>query len=141
MLSRREWIASLALAPLLSAQNSSFLSPEQTQTLASLGECIIPGSAAAQCPQTIDLILGIESAKNQQMFTDALGAFKNFADLGAAAQTELLTKAAVSGNELNRPFQTVKEWVADTYWSSKAGLKDLGWTGQMAWREFKGCPR
>lgn len=139
MLNRRDWIASVAFTPLLCAQ-PIFLTTRQTRTLQSLGECIIPGSATARCSEIIGRILSIESPQNQNSFNNALSSFKDFADLAPDRQTQLLAAASVEGHPFYPSFKLIKEWVADTYWSSKPGLQELGWTGQMAWPTFKGCP-
>ncbi len=33
----------------------------------------------------------------------------------------------------------MKEWTADAYWSSQKGLRELGWTGRLAWDSFPNC--
>jgi hypothetical protein len=36
-------------------------------------------------------------------------------------------------------FDVVKQAIATAYYSSEAGMKELGWTGQMVHGEFPGC--
>jgi len=36
-------------------------------------------------------------------------------------------------------FEDVKAWVSGAYYSSEAGMKELGWTGQVAWDSYPGC--
>ncbi|HUI40427.1 MAG TPA: gluconate 2-dehydrogenase subunit 3 family protein [Terriglobia bacterium] len=36
-------------------------------------------------------------------------------------------------------FENLKGWVAGSYYSSEAGMKELGWTGQMVWESYPGC--
>ena len=36
-------------------------------------------------------------------------------------------------------FENMKGWVRDAYYSSEVGMKELGWTGQVAWDSFPGC--
>ena len=36
-------------------------------------------------------------------------------------------------------FETLKRWVAGSYFSSEAGMKELGWTGQVVWPGYPGC--
>ncbi len=90
-LSRRDWITTvlqtsgaMALAPDVFAQalargnkpwHPVFSMPDQNEALVSLGECIIPGSAAALCNRVIDLVLSLESEKTQQETIEALSKF------------------------------------------------------------------
>ena len=36
-------------------------------------------------------------------------------------------------------FENMKGWVSGAYYSSEAGMRELGWTGQVAWDSFPGC--
>jgi hypothetical protein len=36
-------------------------------------------------------------------------------------------------------FDVLKGWVAGAYYSSEIGMRELGWTGNMFYREFPGC--
>jgi hypothetical protein len=36
-------------------------------------------------------------------------------------------------------FENVKGWVSGAYYSSEVGMRELGWTGQVAWDSFPGC--
>jgi hypothetical protein len=115
-----------------------FLSAEQNESLVSFGEALIPGSSAARCNRVIDLILSIESEKNRKEFLAALEAFK--VPLEPAQRNELLEKASRSGSPLWPHFELLKEWIADAYWPSQPGLRELGWTGRVAWATSQGCP-
>lgn len=115
-----------------------FLSAEQNECLVSFGEALIPGSSTARCNRVIDLILSIESEKNRKEFLTALNAFKGPSE--PAQQKELLEKASRPGSPLWPQFELLKEWVSDAYWSSQAGLRELGWTGRVAWATSQGCP-
>jgi hypothetical protein len=87
---------------------------------------------------------------------------KPFRSLSVAQQAEVLTEAASGepgrkdwiwepGTPLQEPergpevvtlrdhFDYVKGWVVDAYYSSEAGLKELGYTGQMFFAEFPDC--
>jgi Gluconate 2-dehydrogenase subunit 3 len=123
----------------------AFLTPEQNEALVSLGECIVPGSAAALCNRVIDLILTLESDKTKRQTLDALAKFDGaarhgygvpFQKLRPEQQAELLTAATEHGGQLNNEFQVIKEWIADAYWSSKDGMRELGWKGRVAWSSF-----
>jgi hypothetical protein len=91
---------------------------------------------------------------------------KPWKDLGEAEQSELLTAASTAnpGREerywtpgtpvmdylkqqggtspttLRDHFDHLKGWVSGAYYSSEAGLKELGYTGQMFFESFPGCP-
>lgn len=158
--SRREWIGRVVqaagaglFAQTVSAAEPSwkpaFLSSAQNEDLVALGEAIIPGSKEALCNRVIDLVLSIESEKNKREFTQALAAFqsaahhrygKRLAGLDHNQMEQLLARASSSGDSLSPRFHLLKEWLADTYWTSKQGLKELGWTGRVAWTHFDGCP-
>jgi Gluconate 2-dehydrogenase subunit 3 len=36
-------------------------------------------------------------------------------------------------------FDDVKGWVSGAFYSSEVGMKELGWTGQVAWDSYPGC--
>ncbi len=164
-LSRRDWIArvlqtsgALVLIANSSAQEHAdgnkawhpvFLTPDQNASLVSLGECIVPGSSAAFCNRVIDLILSIESEKTQRETVEALSKFDAaasaayggpFREILPPQQHQLLVAAASEDGALSPQFQLIKEWIADAYWSSEEGMRELGWKGRLAWTKFDGCP-
>ncbi|HEV2424989.1 MAG TPA: gluconate 2-dehydrogenase subunit 3 family protein [Terriglobia bacterium] len=49
------------------------------------------------------------------------------------------TSASESALTLRDHFETVKEWVSRTYYSSEVGLRDLGWTGRVMWESWPSC--
>ena len=93
----------------------------------------------------------------------SLGRYQRpFKGLSEAQQIELLTAASTTepgrqewiwkpGEVLKQPepgpetvtlrdhFDVVKSWVVDCYYSSEAGQKALGGTGQMFWNSFPNC--
>ncbi len=144
--------AGLAAAPLVAQRKTEelwspqFLSTEQSQALIAIGERIIPGSAAAQCNRLIDLCMVLQSDEHRQAFVQALAEFdsnakkqygKPFQALPPSQQDELLT--AASAPHPTPAFATIKEWMADSYWSSQQGLRDLGSNGRMAWQTYPTC--
>jgi Gluconate 2-dehydrogenase subunit 3 len=163
VLGRREWICralqtlpALAILPAGSGAEvdsdlnwkSAVLSSEQNAALVVLGERILPGSSAAHCNRVIDLILTVESEKNKRDLFHALSAIDDasklrhrqpFTGLKIESQDELLAQISKPGHPLYQQFDVVKEWIADTYWSSQQGLKELGWNGRMAWSNFAAC--
>jgi len=36
-------------------------------------------------------------------------------------------------------FENIKGWVSGAFYSSEFGMKELGWTGQVAWESLPGC--
>jgi hypothetical protein len=36
-------------------------------------------------------------------------------------------------------FQNLKTWIAGAYYSSEVGMRELGWTGTMFFRDYPGC--
>jgi hypothetical protein len=115
-----------------------FLDKHAFDTLAILGEQIVPGSRAAKVPEFLDRLLAVESMDTQKRFTQAIGAFerqardahgKPWKSLTAAEATAILTKMSEApGTEgTRRAFDTIKGGVAETYFATEAGLKELGW--------------
>ena len=155
-ISRREWMLRAAQASgflaitgsLEAAWSPQFLTALQNATLTALGERIIPGSTAAQCNRFIDLMMTIETEKIRDELSQSLAAFDTaaqkkhgsaFSRLQPQQQDKLLEEASAEHAPLNPEFLVIKEWIADAYWTSRQGLHDLGWNGQMAWSAFPGC--
>ena len=138
-----------------------FLSAEQEELLAALGEAIVPGSGKAQVDRFIDLLLNVETAKHQSKFAESLAAFeaesqtrygKRFPSLDASQQIALLTAAASQPSKEDSPgggpkpnpslhdhFENLKGWISGAYYSSEAGMRELGWTGEYVFESFPGC--
>jgi hypothetical protein len=131
------------------AWQPAFLTSNQNEALIAIGEGIIPGSKEALCNRVIDLILSIDSEKNKREFTAALAAFDSASQkqfekpvnaLTSEQMNKLLDSASTNTNPIWPHFDLLKEWLADSYWSSQQGLRELGWTGRMVWEKFDGCP-
>ena len=147
-LHRRDWIARVlqglggtAIALQLRGQEHAdqgnvaawrpvFLTAAQNDTLVSLGERIVPGSAAAGCNRVIDLIVSLEGDGPKQQLIEALAKFEKRAqdlhhmrvvELSPEQQDEILLGASAENGSLNAEFHLLKEWTADAYWSSQAG--------------------
>jgi hypothetical protein len=148
-----------------------FLDPHQLETIASLAEAILPGSAAAGVAPFVDRLLAVDTPESQRAFLAALGAIQaesaaRFARpwlaLAPEQKTELLTSASTGkpsreprywtpGQPVLAPepplvpptlrdrFDLLKERIAIAYYSSEAGMKELGWTGNMIHEAFTGC--
>jgi len=120
-----------------------FLDAHAFATLAILSEQIVPGSRAAQVPEFLDRLLAVEATDTQKSFMQALGAFereareahaKPWKSLTAEEATALLTKISTQpeSEPMRMSFDAVKEAVAETYWESEIGMKELGWNGSVA---------
>jgi hypothetical protein len=127
-----------------------FLDKHAFDTLAILGEQIVPGSRAAKVPEFLDRLLAVESTDTQKRFTQSLGAFerqardahgKPWKALTAAQATALLTRMseAPGSESIRRAFDFVKGGVAETYFASEAGLKELGWNRSVMFASPIAC--
>ncbi len=88
-----------------------------------------------------------------------------FKDLSNEQQTKILTDASTEGTEeapvsrrrrrrspstetepatsdqaLRNHFENLKGWITGAYYSSEAGMRELGWTGNFVFESFPGCP-
>lgn len=144
-----------------------FFSPAQKETLASLAEAIVPGSAKADVAGFLDRLLAVDSAAGQRAFLAALGAIEGVAiarhgrawrSLDAAQQTELLTAISTGPSSgatrypvpaavppgpaptLRDRFDHLKARIATAYFTSEPGLRELGWKGEPIHEAFTGCP-
>ena len=120
-----------------------FFDAHTFDTVAILSEQIVPGSRAAQVPEFLDRLLAVESTETQKSFMQALGAFEREAreaharpwkSLTAEEATALLTKISEQpeSEPMRQSFEALKEAVAETYWESEIGKKELGWNGAVA---------
>jgi hypothetical protein len=127
-----------------------FLSAQQEETLASLAEAVVPGSRKAQSERFIDLLLSVDTAAHQKSFADSLAAFetesqkrfgKRFPALNADEENALLTDASTGEEKsgLRKHFEHLKGWISGAYYSSEAGMRELGWTEDRVFERFPGC--
>ena len=97
------------------AYKPEFFDRHQFETLESLAERIVPGSAKAKSSEFIDQLLAVDSAEDQRSFLTALGAFEGRAmtrsgrpwkQLAEADQIAILTEASTmaSGRPADRPW-------------------------------------
>ena len=128
----------------------AFLDQHAFDTLAILGEQIVPGSRAAKVPEFLDRLLAVESTDTQKRFVQAIGAFerqareahgKPWKSLAAAEATALLAKMSEApGSEATRrAFETIKGGVAETYFATETGLKELGWNHSVMFASPIAC--
>lgn len=127
-----------------------FLDRYAFDTLALLSEQIVPGSRAAAVPEFLDRLLAVESTDTQKRFMQALGAFEREAreahglpwkTLTPEQATALLTKiSAQPGSDATRQaFERIKAAVAEAYFSTETGMKELGWDGSVAFAPPSAC--
>jgi|SRR3954465_2168516 len=140
-----------------------FLDAHQFEMVQTLAERIVPGSTKANSAQFIDQLLTVSTSKEQRGFLQALGAFEQSATARASTswtqltekqQNDLLTVASTekAGTPSNTPgasrarrvtirdqFETLKGWIVGAYYSSEAGMRELGWTGNMFFAALPGC--
>ena len=124
-----------------------FLSPQQNDTLAALAESIVPGSAKVHVNRFVDLLLSADTMENREKFVASLAAMesgskveftRSFPQLTASEKDELLASVSAGGPH-QKHFDDLKEWVTVAYYSSEDGMRELGWTGEHAFRTFPGC--
>jgi hypothetical protein len=139
-----------------------FLSAQQNETLCALSESIVPGSMKAHANRFIDLLLRVNKPEHQRKFAESLAAFetesqkrfgKQFPSLDSNEKNMLLTDASAQSSEaksseadgeekrsaLKGHFESLKGWISGAYYSSEAGMKELGWTGDYVFESFPGC--
>ncbi len=119
-------------------------------TLKKLGDIIVPGASDAGAAEFIDFL----SSHNDELAAIFNGGFgwldhymqktygADFLNAAAAQQTELLDKLAYEKNRTPETAPGVQFWtwtrnmVIDAYYTSPAGVKDLGYMGNGAMRVF-----
>ena len=132
----------------------------ELQTLRVLSDLILPpdersgGGIAAGTAEFID-VMASEDKKLQAAFTGGLAWLdramqgrhgKAFRECTAAQQREMLdriawrSKAAPELGPGVQFFALVRAWTVDAFYSSREGVKDLGYAGNTAVAEFNGCP-
>ena len=129
-----------------------FLDQHAFDTLSGLSEQIVPGSRAAKVPEFLDRLLAVEKTETQKRFVQALGGFereareahgKPWKALTSEQATALLTKisALPDGDDQRGPFDAIKHAVAESYYSSEPGMKEMGWDGTFAFAPPSVCGR
>ena len=123
------------------AKKPQFFDAHQFATLTLVSELIVPGSVASGSPAWIDEVLAIEHEDVRRTFTSALAAVdaaardqhgSTFRALPATQQPALL-------ESLTTPVATLKSWIAGAHYSSEAGMKELGFTGNVFFESFPAC--
>ena len=143
----------------------AFLNDHQNETLIALSDVIIPatdspGAKEALVNRYLDLLLSVQPATVQQRFVDGLAFVdsesqkqfgKDFVALPAEDQVSLLTAWAYPEQpdlwvqQENKPdpgqkhFAHLKGMIADAYYGSEIGAKELGWDGEITHGPYQGC--
>jgi gluconate 2-dehydrogenase gamma chain len=144
------------------AYTPKFFDPHQYKTLQALCETIIPadadsgGALEGGAPEFIDLLTS-ENADFQKTLGDGLKWLdaacttrytKSWIDCAPPQQTEILDLIAYRKNAdhdetLIDPvefFRFLRNFTADGFFTSKIGIKYLGYKGNTFLTEFPGCP-
>ena len=127
-----------------------FLDQHGFDTLAILSEQIVPGSRAARVPEFLDRLLAVESTETQKRAMQVLGTFEREAReahglpwkaLTAAQATALLTQISTRSDSdvARQAFDGIKGAVAETYFWTEAGMKELGWDGSVTFTPPSVC--
>lgn len=132
----------------------------ENRRLVVLAERIVPGSEKTKVNRFIDLLLSVDNEKHRREFVDALAAFeaesgkrfgKHLTALDGAQLDEILADASLNRvvgqatscereeNGLHEHFENLKGWISGAYYSSEAGMRELGWTGDYVFEKFPGC--
>lgn len=124
------------------------LSAEQFAALDRIAEAIVPGSRKAQSAAFIDLLLSVDSETSQRELAAALAALEEAcrqkSGKGAAAASPgdlnvLLETAATKGSANHAHFENLKGWAVAAYYSSEAGMRELGWTPDRVFPSYPAC--
>jgi hypothetical protein len=125
-----------------------FLNAQQNESLIALAEIMVPGSTKAQVNRFIDLLLSVDKPESQREFAESLAAFdaeaqrrfgNGFPALDENQREMLLTNASEKQSTLHGHFENLKGWISGAYYSSEAGMRELGWTGDYAFEKLPGC--
>jgi len=144
--------AAAAEAPVLAKPGDAhvFFDGHAFDTLALLSEQIVPGSRAAGVPEFLDRLLAVETTETQKHVTQTLGAFEREARdahgmpwkaLTQEQARALLTKISTQpdAEPSRRAFDGLKAAVAESYYSSEVGMKELGWDGSVTFAPPRVC--
>ena len=143
----------------------AFLNNHQNDTLIALSDVIIPttdspGAKEALVNRYLDLLLSVQPAPFQQRFVDGLAFVdsesqkqfgRDFVALSAEDQISLLTAWAYpeqpdwwieqesKSDPGQKHFAYLKGMIADAYYGSEIGAKELGWDGEITHGPYQGC--
>ena len=142
--------AAAAAQPEVPTSGLLFLDSHAFDTLTTLGEQIVPGSRDAQVPEFLDRLLAVESTETQKRFMQAIGAFEQSARathgtpwkaLAPEQANALLTRISTlpDSDATREAFERIKGAVAETYFQTEIGMKELGWDGSRTFAPPSVC--
>jgi hypothetical protein len=143
----------------------AFFSDHQNETLIIISDLMIPetdtpGAKAALVNRFLDLLLAAEKREAQQSFLNSLSYLDGeararygdaFRYIPQESQIELLRLFAYpnsldtwgEGKTADQTghahFANLKGWITRVFFSSEAGMKALGWDGEVPHGELKSC--
>jgi hypothetical protein len=127
------------------------LTQHEVDTLKTLAEIIVPGASKGNSAEFIDLL----SSQNPEMSAIYTGGIAwldeemkrqyhaDFLEAKAEQRTEMLDKIAYRKNRTAELapgivfFNWARRMTVDAYYTSAAGIKEVGYTGNRALKEFK----
>jgi gluconate 2-dehydrogenase gamma chain len=127
------------------------LTQHEFDTLKTLAEIIVPGASKGNSAEFIDLL----SSQNPEMSAIYTGGIAwldeemkrqyhaDFLEAKAEQRTEMLDKIAYRKNRTAELapgivfFNWARRMTVDAYYTSAAGIKEVGYTGNRALKEFK----
>lgn len=144
-------VTAVAPPPAVTAGNSLvFLDQHTFDTLNLLSDQIVPGARAARVAEVVDRLLDVEATDTQKRFMQSIGVFerearesqgKPWKALTAEQANELLTTLSTLPWEDTRrqSFEGLKVALAEIYYSTEPGMKELGWQGTVAFAQSTVC--
>lgn len=117
--------------------------------LSELCERIVPGAREAGVPEFIDLLASenedyLYRVSGGLMWLDSACADRHgkpFLECAPEAQKQILDEIAFSGDGPGAMFFAfLRDLALDGYFTSRAGIEYLGYRGNGALPEFRGCP-
>src|SRR5215472_508849 len=127
------------------------LTPHEFSTLQKLCELIVPGASKGRAAEFIDLLSG-QNSEMAAIYTGGLAWLdhateravdRTFLDAAPADQRALLDKIAYRRNSTPelaagiRFFEWARLMTVDAYYTSAAGIQELGYLGNKGMAEFK----
>lgn len=142
----------------------AFMDEHQNNTLIAFSDMLIPatdtsGAKDALVNRFLDLLMKVETQETQRAFLAALAYLDGacterynsaFLYVPREQQIEFLNLIAYPHSQStwgeepeefpgHTHFRKLKDWISGAYYSSSAGLKEIGWNGEFPHGLFSGC--
>jgi len=142
----------------------AFMDEHQNNTLIALSDLLIPatdtpGAKDALVNRFLDLLMSVETQETQRAFLAALAYLDGacmerynsaFLYVPREQQIEFLNLIAYPHSQStwgeepdefagHAHFRKLKDWISGAYYSSPAGLKEIGWNREFPHGLFSGC--